>query len=824
MTAFAPLRPLQRRALSPVVLLLAALLLAPPAGAQQDPVQNPPGEDPQATPPDGVPAPPPAPPPPPSGGAPVQGLPSAESGVDPAAESPVPPQAPAAAGQAPAAAGAPDQTAPVPVDPNQTPANRLDFDLTFPEEQGGGSAVGSAGSLEYRRDDYAVLSGGVTIKYQDIELTAERAELDLETKIVTAQGDVVLDQGPRRLAGATLTFDLDTKTGTMTEASGQVSADYFFRGREVSKTGDDTYEVVDGLFTSCKQEVPDWSFRLGRATVEVGGYAHVKHATMRAKHLPLIYVPYIVWPVKSERSSGLLVPNFGYSDQRGFLLGLAYYQVLGRSYDTTVHLDTYSEGFLGLGNEFRYRPSEGTRGTFVGYAVRDPDAEEEFRWKIDLRHVSDDLPYGVRGGLNYQAFSDFNFFKDFERDFDRNTQRFIYSSAFLTKNTGPHLFNFLADEREVLVGVNQGGENIIQRRLPEFEYRLRQTKLFERLYLQAESSAAFLETSELGSYGRVDLFPRLRYTAITLPWLSLSLDAGERVTWYGDSLDETDRSRLSGESLTRTLPSGGAEVVGPSFARIYDFGFGRVRHVIQPRFNYSYFGDFDDPELVPRFDQTDNSFSTNLGRAVLSNRFLAKPRNKPDAASTEVLLIELARNFSFDDTQPLEASRDGLLTTNGGPLEARVRFNPARRTSVEARAFYSLLFDKLTSTELSGNVGFGQHNFGLTWTTRRPADPFPGQMESNQVRLSGGIEVLPRRLQIEGQINYDFADGGLGLQQQRYVATYLAQCYSLRIEYRDFRAGIGDRVRDKDFRFALTLKNVGTFLDLTGRSSTEGEP
>lgn len=809
MAAFASLRALRRR-LSPVVLLLAALLLAPPAGAQ-DPVQNPPGEDPQATPPTGVPAPPPAPPPPPSGGAPVQGLPSAESGVDPSAESPVPPQPPAG------------QAAPAPApDPNQTPPNRLDFDLTFPEEQGGGSAVGSAGSLEYRRDDYAVLSGGVTIKYQDIELTAERAELDLDTKIVTAQGDVVLDQGPRRLTGATMTFDLDTKTGTLTEASGQVSADYYFRGREVSKTGDDTYEVVDGLFTSCKQDVPDWSFRMGRATVQVAGYAHVKNATLRAKNLPLVYVPYIVWPVKSERSSGLLVPNIGYSEQRGFLLGLAYYQTLGRSYDTTVHLDTYTEGFLGLGNEFRYRPTDGTRGTFVGYAVRDPDAEEEFRWKIDLRHVSDDLPYGIRGGLNYQAFSDFNFFKDFERDFDRNTQRFIYSNGFLTKNTGPHLFNFQVDEREVLVGVNQGGENIIQRRLPEFEYRLRQTRLLNRLYLQAESSAAMLDTSELGSYSRVDLFPRLRYTAITLPWLSLSVDAGERVTWYGDSLDETDRTRLSGESLTRTLPSGAAEVVGPSFARIYDFGFGRVRHILQPRFNYTYFGDFDDPGLVPRFDQTDNSFSTNLGRAVLSNRFLAKPPNKPDAASTEVLLIELARNFSFDNLQPLEASRDGLLTTSGGPLEARVRFNPARRTSVEARAFYSLLFDKLTSTELSGNVGFGRHNFGVTWTTRRPADPFPGQMDSNQLRLSGGVEVLPRRLQIEGQVNYDFADRGL--QQQRYVATWLDQCYSVRVEYRDFRAGIGDRVRDKDFRFALTLKNVGTFLDLTGRSSTEGEP
>ena len=40
------------------------------------------------------------------------------------------------------------------------------------------------------------------------------------------------------------------------------------------------------------------------ARVQVDGYAHVHGATMRAKKLPVLYTPYLLWPVKSERSSG----------------------------------------------------------------------------------------------------------------------------------------------------------------------------------------------------------------------------------------------------------------------------------------------------------------------------------------------------------------------------------------------------------------------------------------------------------------------------------------------------------------------------------------
>ncbi|HEX6200523.1 MAG TPA: putative LPS assembly protein LptD, partial [Thermoanaerobaculia bacterium] len=278
---------------------------------------------------------------------------------------------------APAAEPAPAEPPPEPPDPDRS-------EFTFQLEDDQGTVTGTTGAVEFRREDYALLTGGVEIHYEDMTLTADRAEIDLETRQVTASGNVILDQGPRRLTGDTLTFDLDTKTGTLTEATAFVDPDYYFSGSEISKIGDDLYTVTDGIFTACDQEVPDWSFRLGHARVEVEGYAHVTHARLNVKRLPVLYTPYIVYPTKRERSAGLLVPNFGYSDRRGTYLGLAYFQPIGRSYDTTIYLDGYSEGFLGVGEEFRYHPTEGTLGEVEAYAVRDdnaPPGEDEWPWR-----------------------------------------------------------------------------------------------------------------------------------------------------------------------------------------------------------------------------------------------------------------------------------------------------------------------------------------------------------------------------------------------------------------------------------------------------------
>lgn len=706
--------------------------------------------------------------------------------------------------------------------------DRVDFTLQLEGDQG--TVTGGAESVEFRREDYAVLAGKVQVKHQDLTLTADRAEIDLETRIVVASGNVVLDQGPRRLTGATLTFDLGAKTGTLTEATAYVAPDYYFSGREIGKIGDDLYTVTDGVFTSCEQGVPDWSFRLGRAEVEVDGYARVHNAAFRVKKLPIFYTPYIVWPTKEDRTAGLLIPNFGYSTRRGSYLGLAYYQPIGRSYDATLFLDGYSEGFVGLGSEVRYHPSAGTIGRVEGYAIQDEE-RDEVRWKGKVDHVSDDLPLGLRGVIDWTQVSDFQFFQDFERDFDRNSRRFDESKAFLAGSWGPHQANLLVSDRETFTGTRLNHD----RQLPSVEYNLRSTPVVTTplldapLYLSVESSLGLLsvDRSETynADYARADLFPQLSLPFSPSPWLSFSLNAGYRLTWWGDSL-ETDPaevaatgSSFSGESLSRTLATWGAEVIGPSFSRLFNTPvgpFSRFMHVVEPRLTYSFVDGFEESSEVPSFDRVDRSFSGDVARVSLTNRLKAKPAGEAGGSAREILTFELAQSYSFDAAQPLERDRETVVPgspfvdSQSGPLEANLRFAPSADSNIRAEWTYSTLFNQLTSSAIAADYKIGRHDVNARLTTNfRPQD---GETLSNQLRLGGGLVLIPNRLGLRASFDYDLEESFL--QEQRYFLNYTAQCWSVRLEFRDFEAGAN---RDTDYRVAFTLKNVGTFLDLTGR-------
>ena len=515
----------------------------------------------------------------------------------------------------------------------------------------------------------------------DLKFQGDRVEVDLTTKIVTARGNVVLDQGPKRITAETLVFDMDSETGKFSEAKAYVDPDIYFNGAEIEKVGDDIYVLRDGVVTSCSGDVPVWSFKAGKIRINADGYTKIKHTSMRFKKLPMLYLPYMMYPSNQERKSGFLFPNIGYSDRRGYLLGLAYYQTLGESYDATLLADVYGEDFFGLGAEFRYQPTNGTGGQFEGYAIDDPVLDER-RWKATLTHTTTDLPKGLRGVVRIIQISDFNFFRDFERNFSQISQRRLNSAAYLTGNWGSHSFNFVLDELETLIRSNV---TQTQRQLPEVEYFLRPTKLFGLpVYLDLASSAHYFQAERTGfekvTYGRADLAPQLTVPLSYWPWLSAKVSAGGRATYYEDSLN-TAGNALSGESLTRTYPFGDLSIIGPSFSRIFDkkIGvFGKFKHIIEPRISYEFVGEPSNQNQVPIFDSIDNVRKQSIVTYALVNRLLAKPADEESGlGAREIMSFELSQQISLNDDQPFQLSSDGTQSSQHSRIGMRFRFSPA---------------------------------------------------------------------------------------------------------------------------------------------------
>jgi len=373
------------------------------------------------------------------------------------------------------------------------------------------------------------------------------------------------------------------------------------------------------------------------------------------------------------------------------------------------------------------------------------------------------------------------------------------------------------------------------RELPSLEYRLRSTPIWTTpllqtpLYLTVDSSLGYLSVDRSeqyqSDYGRLDLFPQISFPLEPAPWLSLTLNAGHRFTWYQDSLErdptvvQDTGSSFSGEELTRSISTVGADIIGPSFSKVFDAKVGsfvKLKHIIEPRVVWGYVDDYEDSSLVPRFDSVDSAFGGNVVRVSLINRLKAKASEDDGGSARELVNFELRRSYSLNADEFLERGRETLeagapiIESTGGPLQAILRFTPSDRTLLTADWSYSLLFDQLTSSSISGSMRLGKNDFSLRYTTRfRPQD---GETLSDQIRLAAGVVPLPGKLALRASIDYDIEASEL--QEQRYFIDYTSQCFGIRIEYRDFQAGLRD---DTDYRIAFTLKNVGTFLDLSGR-------
>jgi hypothetical protein len=422
----------------------------------------------------------------------------------------------------------------------------------FVGEGPGGKALEiAAGPGSIIGKDELILKEYVDIKYGDTRLQADYVRYLPSTKDVTALGNVILDQGTSRLTAERLTYNLDTETGVFYTARGYAEPSYYFEADRVEKISKDEMVLYDATFTACTQPVPYWSFKIERALIRQDNYAYLHNPRFKIGHVIVFYSPYLVWPVKSDRASGLLFPEFGFSRRSGTILSNALYWAIRRNMDATLYLDYMSLAGLGTGLEYRYMPSENGRGYFTGYFIRDQIAKEEDiqgiptnRWVINYGH-NQVFGQGWKLVATANFISDFDYYRDFERDLRLSTNPQAVSNLFMTRTWGFYSLNLRGERREQLVNVavdpvfdgpfSQTQEETITRWIqPGIELRGRRQRLGTLpFFLTLESSADLFDKGTPGTgYGRFDVFPVLSSQLSPVPWLDVNASFGVRDTYY----------------------------------------------------------------------------------------------------------------------------------------------------------------------------------------------------------------------------------------------------------------------------------------------------
>jgi LPS-assembly protein len=649
--------------------------------------------------------------------------------------------------------------------------------------------------------------GEVQIVYQDIDIRCDEADWNRTTGEVVARGNVILDRGPSRFTADEARFNIQTKTGTFFNATAFIDPMYTFTGREIEKLDETHYRIDRATFTTCATDGrPPWSFHVRKAKVEQEGLGRFSSSAMKVRGVPVFYMPYMVWPIKQERAAGLLFPRFGYSNTRGFNFGLPLFIPIGRSYDTTVFADYYANGYFGLGNGWRWAPVQGARGDFNLYAIWDRE-NEEVQWKIFGRHAQEDF-LGFKLLAQVENMSDIDFWQEFDRSFAANTRRDLFSFVFLTRSFGPYSLNLRADHRQTFLTTQE----VILTQLPEVEVRSGATAIAgSPIYLNLISSLNYFQADRgnelIGDYGRADLFPQVSYTLPGPPWLSVTPRLGGRFTYYTDQYTE-DRREFAGEPINRIYATGAVDIVGPSLSRVFKGGIGaysKIKHLIEPRFEYRYLTTPTDVTRIPIFDEVDSTpQDANLVNFVLANRLLGRARD--GVGTRELGSLELIQAYSFD--APLNYG-DSVNTSQLGPLGMALRLTPTQGTGFDARLSYDLLFKNLRSTSLAASLMRPLGMLNLTWYesySARTGDRFSSQIRSLVAFRKAGFP-----LDASFQIAYDIANDSLG--DQRYQINYQGSCWNISAQYRDTRIGA---FPTREFLVVIGLRGVGALPEIKG--------
>lgn len=688
------------------------------------------------------------------------------------------------------------------------------FSFELPEEKGPARVdVRSADRQEAVSDEYVILEGNVEIVYRGIRIRADSLTANLRTRDVTAEGNVIVDQGVQRLSGDKAIFNLDSETGTVFTARASFEPSVYFQGEKIEKIDDDTFILTNGTFTSCDIDDPSWSFRVQRAEITVDDYARLHDLSFRARNFPLIYTPYLIWPTKRGRARGFLIPKVGYSSRFGAYLGNAYFIPLGDSADVTVLADVYSEGYFGLGSEVRYVPSTSTKGDFNGQVIRDPEADTA-EWRYDFEHTQDGLPGGFRGVVDVEDYSDLNFFREFSREFDLNTKSNIYSAAYLTRNRDQLSLNIKAERRKYFVREN---EERVYEQLPAIELRAYPRKIGGTpAYFSGQSSVGHLRTNLGANYYRADVSPTVSLQLRTPLWLSVKPQLQLRQTWYSSSVDPATGTFVD-ESLSRGYAQGEVEMIGPTLSRVYSRslgGFARFKHVIEPRVRYLYTTEVADQNRVIAFDSVDSPRLPLVRDTVeygLTQRLLAKESTE-NASAREILTFSVRQSAALSEPfgEPVGGFRDR------SPVAMNLRFNPYSSISIDGETTLEDESFDVASTSLSARLQAPASPAFLAMTYFASFATDRSSYESSQVRFAGGIPLIRDRIRVAAQLNYDAQRAEF--LDQRFLVDFAASCYSVALEYRDFEAfGRTDgRRRNRDYLISVSLRNVGTFVDLRG--------
>lgn len=617
--------------------------------------------------------------------------------------------------------------------------------------------------------------GAATLRQDHLTLNADTIWFEKRKNEAGAKGRVTLIEESGTLVGDDLMLNFTTGQARLSHARAHLSEQGFnLTGEAIERLDASNYRVTAGNFTACTADPPAWKFGASSVDVEVGGYARAKNMIFYLRDIPVFYLPYFLYPVKTERESGLLIPHFGLSKMRGVEMSLAYYQVLGRNMDATFLLDTYSLAGIGNGLEYRYFAGESNSGdTFLYYLSGIKGQKDLYagRWQH-----SGTLPGKILLRTDLEYVSDISYLKDFAseaKDYNRElVESYLYLARAWEKTD-------LSLQGEYVSDLSKPTDSFPMSRLPAAHLAILPQRIATSpLYLRFDAQAAHLQQGKLTIGQTLMLRPAARLVLAPLPGVSLDLEAGYRAMLTKTS---TASDHVGFYDFSSRL--------GTRLQRIYNNADGSqaLRHDIEPEIGYLHIADGEQSTYSKLIPEENTFLPTDQITFGLTNRLTSK---KHDAEGNVIIHEELWLRLSSG----YAINSDTTVPETFLPLRSELSLNITNWLTWRADSSYALE---------TGNTGWKSVMSGIVLKDhRRDELTIDYYYHNGDVAnyLSGRLHMpLSDKTLFKYEARYSL-DGNEFLEHRAEI-EYRGQCWSVLFTYRD-------RPGDQEYLVNFTLAGL----------------
>lgn len=195
-------------------------------------------------------------------------------------------------------------------------------------------------AVEFSQDGKRLkLKDKVVASSSNFAIQADEGEVDIEKQEGTFSGEVFLSHPEFSISCRKAYLNVPYEVGVFNDAKFRIEEmEFNAASSSLIKYSELEYRLYDSSVTTCDPDVAPspWSIESDMVDITEEGYAHMYWTSLSFYGVPILYSPYLGFPVSQEKSSGFLIPTLGYGGQNGFQLWLPYHIVLDDSTDMTL--------------------------------------------------------------------------------------------------------------------------------------------------------------------------------------------------------------------------------------------------------------------------------------------------------------------------------------------------------------------------------------------------------------------------------------------------------------------------------------------------------